>query len=101
MAEDGLLFKFLARINFQTLTPTLATVVSGTAAGITAYNDPPNCRIRLKSENFPFSHFRLPIQPARLGGPHGTGHSLRFRPRSRLHHRLAIPTRGEHGQRCE
>jgi len=34
MAEDGLLFRVLARINFQTLTPTVATVVSGTAAGI-------------------------------------------------------------------
>ncbi len=33
MAEDGLLFKVLARINFKTLTPTIATVVSGTAAG--------------------------------------------------------------------
>ena len=36
MAEDGLLFKILARINFQTLTPTLATIVSGTAAAIFA-----------------------------------------------------------------
>lgn len=41
MAEDGLLFKVLARINFKTLTPTIATVVSGTAAG--------NCRLQLKN----------------------------------------------------
>lgn len=33
MAEDGLLFKALARINFTTLTPMIATIVSGTAAG--------------------------------------------------------------------
>jgi amino acid transporter len=40
MAEDGLLFKVLARINFKTLTPTIATVVSGTAAGISHLINP-------------------------------------------------------------
>lgn len=36
MAEDGLLFKALARINFTTLTPMIATIVSGTAAALFA-----------------------------------------------------------------
>lgn len=33
MAEDGLLFKFLARINNRTKTPILATLTSGAIAG--------------------------------------------------------------------
>lgn len=34
MAEDGLLFRAFARVNYKTLTPTLATIVSGTLSGI-------------------------------------------------------------------
>jgi amino acid transporter len=33
MAEDGLLFKFLAKINNRTKTPVIATVTSGAIAG--------------------------------------------------------------------
>lgn len=33
MAEDGLLFKFLAKINDRTKTPVIATVTSGAIAG--------------------------------------------------------------------
>lgn len=33
MAEDGLLFRFLARIHSGTRTPIVATVVSGIIAG--------------------------------------------------------------------
>lgn len=33
MAEDGLLFRFLAQIHSGTHTPIIATVVSGTIAG--------------------------------------------------------------------
>lgn len=33
MAEDGLLFRFLSRMNKRTKTPLLATVVSGIVAG--------------------------------------------------------------------
>lgn len=33
MAEDGLLFKFLAKINDRTKTPIIATLTSGAIAG--------------------------------------------------------------------
>lgn len=33
MAEDGLLFKFLAKINDRTKTPIIATLASGAIAG--------------------------------------------------------------------
>jgi amino acid transporter len=33
MAEDGLLFKFLAKINKRTKTPIIATLTSGAIAG--------------------------------------------------------------------
>lgn len=33
MAEDGLLFKFLARVNEKTRTPMIATITSGAVAG--------------------------------------------------------------------
>lgn len=33
MAEDGLLFKFLAQINDRTKTPIIATLTSGAIAG--------------------------------------------------------------------
>ena len=36
MAEDGLLFKSLARINYRTLTPVVASVASGTFAAVFA-----------------------------------------------------------------
>ena len=42
MAEDGLLFRAFARINYKTLTPTIATVTSGTAAGIAFFLQPPS-----------------------------------------------------------
>lgn len=35
MAEDGLLFKFLARVNEKTKTPMMATITSGAIAGET------------------------------------------------------------------
>ena len=34
MAEDGLLFKSFARINYKTQTPTAATILSGTLSGM-------------------------------------------------------------------
>ncbi|NWH61374.1 CTR3 protein, partial [Geococcyx californianus] len=37
MAEDGLLFKFLSRINSRTKTPLSATVTSGFVAAVTAF----------------------------------------------------------------
>ncbi|KAK2495841.1 hypothetical protein MC885_011872 [Smutsia gigantea] len=37
MAEDGLLFKFLARINDRTKTPIIATLTSGAIAGVMAF----------------------------------------------------------------
>ncbi|XP_075418925.1 high affinity cationic amino acid transporter 1 [Tenrec ecaudatus] len=37
MAEDGLLFKFLAKINERTKTPITATVVSGAIAAVMAF----------------------------------------------------------------
>lgn len=33
MAEDGLLFKFLAKVNEKRKTPIIATVTSGAVAG--------------------------------------------------------------------
>merc|ERR550534_17070 len=36
MAEDGLLFRAFARVNYKTLTPTLATIVSGTLSALGA-----------------------------------------------------------------
>ena len=33
MAEDGLLFKYLARVNERTKTPVIATLTSGAIAG--------------------------------------------------------------------
>lgn len=33
MAEDGLLFKFLAKVNDKRKTPVVATVTSGAVAG--------------------------------------------------------------------
>lgn len=33
MAEDGLLFKFLAKVNDRTKTPIIATLASGAIAG--------------------------------------------------------------------
>ena len=33
MAEDGLLFRFLSKMNIKTKTPLLATIVSGIVAG--------------------------------------------------------------------
>jgi len=36
MAEDGLLFKSLARINYRTLTPVVASIASGTFAAVFA-----------------------------------------------------------------
>ncbi|XP_058897786.1 high affinity cationic amino acid transporter 1 isoform X1 [Kogia breviceps] len=37
MAEDGLLFKFLAQINSRTKTPVIATLTSGAIAGVMAF----------------------------------------------------------------
>ncbi|KAM6177941.1 high affinity cationic amino acid transporter 1 [Rhynchocyon petersi] len=37
MAEDGLLFKFLAKINDRTKTPVIATVTSGVIAAVMAF----------------------------------------------------------------
>lgn len=37
MAEDGLLFKFLAKINNRTKTPVIATVTSGAIAAVMAF----------------------------------------------------------------
>lgn len=37
MAEDGLLFKFLSRINSRTKTPLLATITSGMLAAVLAF----------------------------------------------------------------
>ena len=37
MADDGLLFSFLARINERFKTPLIATLLSGTFAGRTLY----------------------------------------------------------------
>ncbi|KAJ8785622.1 hypothetical protein J1605_007219 [Eschrichtius robustus] len=37
MAEDGLLFKFLAQINNRTKTPIIATLTSGAIAGVMAF----------------------------------------------------------------
>lgn len=33
MAEDGLLFRFLAKVNKRTKTPLIATIVSGIISG--------------------------------------------------------------------
>ncbi|CAI5773116.1 high affinity cationic amino acid transporter 1 [Podarcis lilfordi] len=37
MAEDGLLFKFLARVNEKTKTPMMATITSGAIAAVMAF----------------------------------------------------------------
>ncbi|XP_007432371.1 high affinity cationic amino acid transporter 1 [Python bivittatus] len=37
MAEDGLLFRFLARVNEKTKTPMLATITSGAVAAVMAF----------------------------------------------------------------
>ncbi|XP_034970841.1 high affinity cationic amino acid transporter 1 [Zootoca vivipara] len=37
MAEDGLLFKFLARVNERTKTPMMATITSGAIAAVMAF----------------------------------------------------------------
>ena len=37
MAQDGLLFKVLGKINDRTKTPLLATIVSGIVAGTPLY----------------------------------------------------------------
>lgn len=36
MAQDGLLFSFLSRVNSYTKTPLIATVISGTLSGLLA-----------------------------------------------------------------
>jgi len=39
MAEDGLLFKFLANINEKSKTPIMATITSGIVAGEDAHSN--------------------------------------------------------------
>lgn len=40
MAEDGLLFKFLAKVNNRTKTPIIATLTSGAIAGRCLHSGP-------------------------------------------------------------
>lgn len=69
MAEDGVLFKALARINPKTKTPLIATMTSGIVAGESLgkssqsapANPPTNCE-RRSHRDIPFGHTQYPSQ---------------------------------------
>ena len=94
MAEDGLLFKFLAKINFKTLTPTIATVVSGVTAGF--YFDTSSWSYCQLINFWIHSFVCLSVQLARLGWLDVVGYSVRVRYSRRLHYRFTLSTRREH-----
>lgn len=69
MAQDGVLFKALARINPKTKTPLIATMSSGIVAGESlgkssqsAPANPPNNCERHRQRETQFWHIQFPLQ---------------------------------------
>ena len=60
MAEDGLLFRVLAKVHSVTHIPIVATLVSGVIAGNKAKSNPPLFVVSPTLLTSPFTHLLLP-----------------------------------------